>query len=222
MRIADHVVVRADFARAVECGYPSTTFSAMILPENECQAVIDTTRAWVDKAVIGLNLCPFAKAVQVKGQVRYAVSDAADVDTLYQDLLAELELLAGTDPADVDTCLLIHPQVLENFLDYNDFLDVAEACLEELELLGVLQIASFHPDYQFADAAPDDIENYTNRSPYPILHLLREDSIERAVAALPDAADIYEKNMATLRQLGLEGWEKLGLRGAKIGNSTKT
>jgi len=194
----------------------------MILPENECQAVIDITRAWVDKAVIGLNLCPFAKAVQVKGQVRYAVSDAADVDTLYRDLLTELELLAGADPADIDTCLLIHPQVLENFLDYNDFLDVAEACLEELDLSGVLQIASFHPDYQFADAAPDDIENYTNRSPYPILHLLREDSIERAVAAFPDAADIYEKNMATLRQLGLDGWEKLGLSVAKIGNSRKT
>jgi len=222
MRIADHGVARADFAHAVECDSASKSFFAMILPENESQAIIDTTRTWVDKAVIGLNLCPFAKAVQVKGQVRYAVSDATDVDTLYRDLLAELELLAAADPADVDTCLLIHPHVLENFLDYNDFLDVAEACIEELDLLGVLQIASFHPDYQFADAGADDIENYTNRSPYPILHLLREDSIERAVAAFPDAADIYEKNIATLRQLGLEGWGKLGLGAAKVGNSIKT
>jgi hypothetical protein len=190
----------------------------MILPEIQCQTELTMTRAWVDKAVIGLNLCPFAKAVQVKGQVRYAVSDATDIDTLYQDLFGELEHLVNADPAKVDTCLLIHPGVLENFLDYNDFLDLADACLEELDLTGVIQIASFHPDYQFAGTAPDDIENYTNRSPYPILHLLREDSIENAVAAFPDASDIYEKNMATLQRLGLSGWKELNLEVPKSGN----
>lgn len=183
----------------------------MILEPEACQETIAATRAWVEKAVIGLNLCPFAKAVQIKGQVRYAVSDAADADTLAADLQAELLALADADPAKVDTTLLIHPGVLQDFYDYNDFLDLADACLEELELDGIIQIASFHPHYQFADSGPHDIENYTNRSPHPALHLLREDSIERAVAAFPDAADIYERNMETLRRLGLAGWQKLGL-----------
>jgi hypothetical protein len=115
------------------------------------------------------------------------------------------------DPEQVDTTLLIHPQVLGDFLDYNDFLGVADAALEEMDLGGQIQIASFHPDYQFADSAPNDIENYTNRSPFPILHLLRESSIDRAVAAFPDASDIYERNMETLRKLGHAGWKLLGI-----------
>lgn len=183
----------------------------MILETAASQAIIDATRAWVDKAVIGLNLCPFAKAVQVKGQVRYTVSDAADTDTLEADLRAELLALVASDPAKRDTTLLIHPGVLRDFFDYNDFLDTAEACLDALELDGIIQIASFHPQYQFAGNGPEDVENYTNRSPYPILHLLREDSIERAVAAFPDAASIYERNMETLRRLGLSGWQDLKL-----------
>jgi hypothetical protein len=183
----------------------------MILAPAACQSATELTRAWVEKAVIGLNLCPFAKAVQVKNQVRYAVSDAQDEETLLADLQAELLALADADPALIDTTLLIHPGVLQDFLDYNDFLDMAEDCLEALELDGIIQIASFHPDYQFAGAGQDDIENYTNRSPYPILHLLREDSIERAVAAFPDAADIYERNMDTLRRLGLAGWQEMRL-----------
>jgi hypothetical protein len=183
----------------------------MILDSPDSAAVIATTRAWVDRAVIGLNLCPFAKAVQIKGQVRYAVSDAGNAETLLADLHAELEALAEADPAQTDTTLLIHPGVLHDFHDYNSFLGVADACLEELELDGIIQIASFHPEYQFAGSGPDDIENYTNRSPFPILHLLREDSIERAVAAFPDASDIYERNMETLRRLGLSGWQALNL-----------
>lgn len=182
----------------------------------DSQAVIDLTRAWVDRAVIGLNLCPFAKAVQIKGQVRYVVSDATDAETLLADLHAELLALADADPSQVDTTVLIHPGVLQDFYDYNGFLNVADACVEDLELDGIIQIASFHPQYQFADSGPDDIENYTNRSPFPILHLLREDSIERAVAAFPDASDIYERNMATLRRLGLSGWQALDLSGDLI------
>ncbi len=183
----------------------------MILDPAACEPVTELTRAWVEKAVIGLNLCPFAKAVQVKNQVRYAVTDAKDSESLLADLQAELLVLVDADPTQIDTTLLIHPGVLQNFLDYNDFLDVADACLEELELNGIIQIASFHPHYQFAGTGPDDIENYTNRSPYPILHLLREDSIERAVAAFPDASDIYQRNMETLRRLGLTGWQELRL-----------
>lgn len=188
----------------------------MLTETPDSQAVIDLTRAWVDRAVIGLNLCPFAKAVQIKGQVRYVVSDATDAETLLADLHAELLALADADPSQVDTTVLIHPGVLQDFYDYNGFLNVADACVEDLELDGIIQIASFHPQYQFADSGPDDIENYTNRSPFPILHLLREDSIERAVAAFPDASDIYERNMATLRRLGLSGWQALDLSGDLI------
>ena len=171
--------------------------------------IIAATQAWVEKAVIGLNLCPFAKAVQVKQQIRYVVSAAETPEALLADLLAELEVLAEANPEVIDTTLLIHPYVLNDFLDYNDFLDVADAALEDVDLAGELQIASFHPQYQFADTAPDDIDNYTNRSPYPTLHLLREDSIERAVEAFPEASDIFEKNIATLRTLGHDGWARL-------------
>jgi uncharacterized protein len=167
------------------------------------------TQTWLEKAVIGLNLCPFAKAVHVKQQIRYVVSDARSVDELLVDLHRELESLAEANPEAIDTTLLIHPYVLNDFLDYNDFLDVADAALESLELDGILQIASFHPQYQFADTHFDDVENYTNRSPYPTLHLLREDSIDKAVEAFPEADAIYEKNIQTLRSLGQEGWKKL-------------
>ena len=183
----------------------------MILDPAACQDVLAATQDWLDKAVIGLNLCPFAKAVRVKNQIRFAVSDAADSESLLRDLDSELQLLAETDAAQIDTTVLIHPYALADFLDFNDFLSAADALIEERELDGELQIASFHPHYQFAGSGPDDIENYTNRSPYPILHLLREDSIERAVAAFPDAADIYERNMALLQNLGHAGWRALGI-----------
>jgi hypothetical protein len=177
----------------------------MTLPSSE--HVINATQEWLDKAVIGLNLCPFAKAVQVKRQIRYVVSQATSEEALLADLLHELQFLHQADPSEVETTLLIHPGVLTDFLDYNDFLEIADAAVGELDLEGELQVASFHPDYQFADSGPDDIENYSNRAPYPTLHLLRESSIEEAVAAFPDAADIYERNMETLRKLGIEGWK---------------
>lgn len=171
--------------------------------------VTHATREWLEKAVIGLNLCPFAKSVHVKNQVRYRVSDAQTPEALLEDLLAELTLLRDADPEEVDTTLLVHPEALTDFYDFNDFLDVVDAAVEELDLAGEIQVASFHPDYQFADAGPDDIENYSNRAPYPTLHLIREASLDRAVEAFPDAADIYDTNKATLRKLGLDGWKKL-------------
>lgn len=180
-------------------------------PSAEHAAVIDLTRAWVEKAVIGLNLCPFAKAVHVKKQIRYVVCDATTPEELLGVLMDELQTLSDLSPEEVDTTLLIHPHVLNDFLDYNEFLDVADTALEDMDLAGELQVASFHPQYQFADSGPDDIDNYTNRSPYPTLHLLREDSIERAVEAFPDAAEIFEKNIETVRALGRAGWDKLGL-----------
>ncbi|MBB1115682.1 DUF1415 domain-containing protein [Stenotrophomonas sp. W1S232] len=170
---------------------------------------IAATRNWLEKAVIGLNLCPFAKAVYVKNQVRLVLSDATTPEALVEQLAEELLLLRDTPAEEIDTTLIIHPEVLTDFLDYNDFLDNADAAVEALDLGGILQVASFHPDYQFDGTHPDDPSNYTNRAPYPTLHLLREDSVERAVAAFPDPDVIVERNIATLDKLGAEGFKRL-------------
>ena len=170
---------------------------------------IAQTRRWLERAVIGLNLCPFAKAVYTKQQVRFVLSDASTPEALLAQLGEELLLLRDTPAEQVDTTLLIHPQVLGDFLDYNDFLETADALVETLDLDGVLQVASFHPDYQFAGSTPDDVENFTNRAPYPTLHLLREDSVSRAVEAFPDPEAIVERNVETLRKLGVDGWRRL-------------
>ena len=179
------------------------------MTESAAQDPIAATRQWLERAVIGLNLCPFAKAVHVKQQVRFVLSDASTPEALLEQLAEELLLLRDTPADEVDTTLLVHPDVLQDFLDYNDFLDNADAAVEALDLEGVLQVASFHPAYQFAGTAPDDIGNYSNRSPYPTLHLLREDSVERAVAAFPDPDVIVERNIATLDQLGVDGWHRV-------------
>ena len=170
---------------------------------------IALTRRWLEQAVIGLNLCPFAKAVYVKDQVRFVLSDATTPEALIEQLAEELLLLRDTPAEQIDTTLIIHPDVLTDFLDYNDFLENADMAVEALDLAGIVQVASFHPDYRFADSDPDDIENHSNRSPFPTLHLLREDSIDRAVEAYPDPDAIVERNYATLRQLGHAGWQRL-------------
>lgn len=172
---------------------------------------IAATKLWLEKAVIGLNLCPFAKGVYVKNQVRYVVSAAQTPEELLADVLREFEVLAEAKRENIDTILLIHPHVLTDFLDYNDFLEVVDNALEDVDLAGILQVASMHPQYQFADTELDDITNYTNRSPYPTLHILREESIDEAVAALPEAEMIFEKNIETMQKLGHEGWNALGL-----------
>lgn len=170
-------------------------------------AVIAATRRWVERAVIGLNLCPFARAVA--DRIRYRVSAATDADALLADLQSELLLLHESDPRDLETTLLIHPYVLQDFLDFNDFLGVAEAVIDALGFSGAFQIASFHPQYRFAGSGADDIENCTNRAPYPTLHLLREESVERAVAAVANPDSIYERNIETMRRLGHAGWARL-------------
>ena len=179
---------------------------------NPADTVMAETRAWVDRAVIGLNLCPFAKAPQVKGLVRYVVSAATDPAALLADLITELEHLAERKADQVETTLLIHPGVLADFAEYNDFLEIADSTVEELDLDGILQVASFHPQYQFEGTEIGDVSNATNRSPYPTLHLIREDSIDRAVEAFPEAERIYETNIATLEALGAEGWAALQQR----------
>jgi len=173
--------------------------------------VIEDTRLWLERAVIGLNLCPFAKAVHAKGQIHYAVSQAREPAALLEDLQRELRELAAAPPVHRDTTLLMAPDCLEDFFEFNAFLAEGQRVLEHLGLEGVLQLASFHPGYQFADTAPDDITNYTNRSPYPTLHLLREESIDRAVQAFPQAEAIFEANMDTLRRIGIGGWAALGV-----------
>ncbi|MGS1002680.1 DUF1415 domain-containing protein [Burkholderia glumae] len=170
------------------------------------QDILAATRHWLTRAVIGLNLCPFAKGVHVKEQVRYAVSEAASLEDALDDLERELRALDAADPDAIDTTLLIYPRAFAGFAEFNDALQFADRLLRQLRLEGTLQIASFHPQYQFDGTEADDIDNYTNRAPYPILHLLREASIDRAVQAFPDAADIYERNQATLRRLGHDGW----------------
>ena len=173
------------------------------------QQVLAETRAWVDRMVIGLNLCPFTKAVQARGQIRYVVSEARDVDRLLDELCEEMQRLVATDAAEVDTTLLIHPWVLGDFLDFNEFIGAADEALEQLGHAGVLQVASFHPQFQFAGTAADDVTNATNRSPHPTLHLLREESVDRAVAAFPEASMIFEKNILTLKALGAAGFAAL-------------
>ena len=172
-------------------------------------AALAETRAWVERAVIGLQLCPFARAPQGKGRVRYAISAAVDAEALMADLVAELNRLVEAPAERTETTLLVHPRALADFDDYNDFLGLADEALAALDLDGVVQIASFHPDYRFADSAPDDIANATNRSPFPMLQLLREESIERALAAFDAPESIYEANILTLRRLGHAGWAAL-------------
>ena len=171
--------------------------------------VVACTRAWLEQAVIGLNLCPFARGVHARGRIRWVVSEACDTDALLGVLSDELDHLAAADPEQTETTLLIHPGVLQDFADYNDFVALAEMAVEQLGHGGVLQVAGFHPDYRFGDAEPDDPAHATNRSPWPLLHLLREESIDRAVAAFPEAELIFEANIATLRRLGHEGWAAL-------------
>jgi uncharacterized protein len=181
-----------------------------MLASNEEQ-ILAQTRHWLEKAVIGLNLCPFAKAVYVKNQVRFVVSKARHADDLLEELDRELDLLVATPASEIDTTLLIHPTLFEDFLDFNDFLEVAEGVIDEHELEGVIQLASFHPKFQFEGTTAYDISNYTNRAPFAILHLLREESVDRAVEAFPEAEAIFEANIATLEKLGHAGWKSLGL-----------
>ena len=176
------------------------------------EEVIVKTKHWLEAAVIGLNLCPFAKAVYVKNQVRLVVSKARHADDLLEELDRELDLLVATPASEVDTTLLIHPTLFEDFLDFNDFLAVAEGVVDEHGLEGVVQLASFHPQFQFDGTEPNDISNYTNRAPFAILHLLREESVERAVEVFPQAETIFEQNIATLHKLGVDGWKALGFQ----------
>lgn len=191
-----------------------TTHTNLPCPHAACDGVddaivVEDTVRWLERAVIGLNLCPFAKGVHTKNQIHYAVSAATDGRDLLQDLQRELEALAEASPEKRDTTLLMVPRCMDDFLDFNDFLELADELLDVLDLGGILQIASFHPQFQFEGTEADDVTNATNRAPYATLHLIREESLDAAVEAFPEAEMIYERNMAVLRELGAAGWQAL-------------
>ena len=190
----------------------SDSSSSRVLSAQGERLVREDVQHWLEQAVVGLNLCPFAKAVVAHDRLRVRVSETRDPDVLMQQLEEELQWLVATPWEQVETTLLVAPFICPDFLDFNDLVGQADAVLDQLGLEGELQIADFHPRYQFAGTADDDPGNLTNRAPYPILHLLREDSIDRAVASTPDAATIYERNIALLESLGQAGWDQLGIR----------
>ncbi len=175
------------------------------------QTILQHTRHWLETAVIGLNLCPFAKAPYNKNLVRITISRARHLDAFLEDLDNELQLLADTPASEIETTLLVHPTLFPDFLAFNDMLDLADQAVADHQLEGIIQIAPFHPDFRFADTDDEDISNYTNRSPYPTLHLIREDSIAKATEAFPDAAAIFERNIRLLEEMGHAGWDKLGI-----------
>ena len=177
----------------------------------DSSTVTDHTRQWLEKAVIGLNFCPFAKAPHVKNLVRISVSQARHLDGFLEDLDRELQLLGNTPADELETTLLVHPTLFPDFDTFNQMLDIADAAVMDNGLEGIVQIAPFHPDFQFEGTDSDDIGNYTNRSPYPTLHLIREDSIAKAAQAFPDASAIFERNIALLEKIGHEGWDKLDI-----------
>lgn len=182
---------------------------APLAQEFDAQTALVATQRWVERAVIGLNLCPFAKAVVSAGHLRIEVSPARTAEDLLGDLAVELTYLAQVDPEIVETTLLVAPFALPDFLDFNDFLGAADEAIAALDLKGILQVVGFHPQFRFEGTPADDMGNYSNRSPYPTLHLLRETSIARAVAAIPDPRAIYGQNIRRLRTLGLQGWLRL-------------
>ncbi|HMS25836.1 MAG TPA: DUF1415 domain-containing protein [Burkholderiaceae bacterium] len=183
----------------------------MISTNDPTSLIILDSQKWLERAVIGLNLCPFAKSVHVKNLVRYAISDASSEAELLHDLKSELLYLNSISPSKTDTTLLIAPLCLESFLEFNQFILKTNKLLNKLDLVGIIQIASLHPRYQFSGTEFDDVTNNTNRSPYPTLHLLRESSIDRAIQAIPDAESIFQVNMETMRRIGVDGWHDLGV-----------
>lgn len=177
----------------------------------DIDTVSEHTKQWLEKAVIGLNLCPFAKAPHVKNLVRIVVSKARHLDGFLEDLDRELQLLGNTPASELETTLLVHPTLFPDFETFNQMLEIADDAVVENELEGIVQIAPFHPDFQFEGTEADDISNYTNRSPYPTLHLIREDSIAKAAEAFPDSSAIFDRNIALLEKMGHEGWDKLDI-----------
>jgi len=172
---------------------------------------IERTKRWIEEFVIQYNLCPFAAHPFQKGKIRYCLVESVELEDppagrtgLAKALIKEVQLLASVPSEEIETTLIIHPNILTDFLDFNYFLAVAESILEEMELDGVIQIASFHPQYQYADASPNSAANYVTRSPFPMLHLLREESVAHAIKSHSDTTQIPEENIKKMEALGLK------------------
>ncbi|WP_434777988.1 DUF1415 domain-containing protein [Neisseria sp. Ec49-e6-T10] len=187
----------------------------MLQHSSSDEIILAHTRTWLEKAIIGLNLCPFAKAVYAKNQVKLIVSHARHLDGFLEDLDRELLFLANCPPEETDTSLLIHPRLFEDFLLFNDMMELADQAIIDNQLEGVIQLAPFHPEFQFEGTNVEDISNYTNRSPYPTLHLIRESSIDKALTTMLNPDSIFERNIALLEEMGHEGWATLGLPSSK-------
>ncbi len=173
-----------------------------MIHENNDQ--IDAVKHWLDEIVIGLNFCPFAAKPRRNKQIRYICSQATSSEDLLIDLQEELTLLDQTPATEIETTLLIISKMLADFSDYNQFLDLVDELLVQCEWEGIFQVASFHPDYSFADTEPDSVDNLTNRSPFPVLHIIREDSIEKVIKNITSADEIYKQNIQTIRNLSSE------------------
>ncbi len=182
--------------------------SANVYSDDDISAIC---QQWLERAVIGLNLCPFARRPYQLHRLRFSISRARHTDAFLDLLENELHLLLQTPATEIETTLVIEPKLFADFEVFLDVVALAEQVLEDIDATGTIQIAPFHPNFQFADEPPEDITNYTNRSPYPILHLIRESSIDQAVAAFPDAGSIFERNKTLLRTMGTEGWSSLGI-----------
>ncbi|MCB0552066.1 MAG: DUF1415 domain-containing protein [Phaeodactylibacter sp.] len=170
---------------------------------------LEETRRWVEHFVVGLNLCPFAHSPFRNGRIRYVLYEQEDIVELARLLVQEAQWLSRQPAGEVETTLLVHPNALPDFYDYLDFLEEAELLIRENDLEGIIQVASFHPAYQFAGTEADAPENYTNRSPYPMLHLLREEALEQAIDSYNHPEQIPEQNIEKMNKLGQEGIEEL-------------
>lgn len=170
------------------------------------EGVVEITQQWVERVVVGLNLCPFARPVVQEQSIRYAVCDASDWNTMRQFVLEEMLLIWEAEPSDITTSLLMFSQGLQDFLEYLEFLELADSLIEDAGLSGIFQVASFHPEYQFDGTSSEDRSNYTNRAPFPTLHLLREDDISRAVESSVDTTAIPERNIQRLLSMSEEEW----------------
>ncbi len=190
---------------------PLSKKASHVIVENNAasNSVINSCRCWIERVVIGFNLCPFARKPYAAEQIRYAVSSAKTPAALLIDLQQELEALRQSKSEQNETTVLIHPYVLQDFFDYNDFLGIADMFLEQNGYADEFQIASLHPDYQFVDTEKEDAENYTNRSPYPMLHLLREQSVENALCNTRNPELIPEQNIKTMEKIGAATMQKI-------------
>ncbi|HHP0479969.1 TPA: DUF1415 domain-containing protein [Vibrio campbellii] len=185
------------------------TRSTQESPNTDINAITEQVNKWLNDVVIGLNLCPFAAKPQRNKQIKIFVSEASQEEALLEDILLQLIELSNTEPEKLETTLVVVPNMLQDFWDYNFFIDWVEGLIKQQDWEGIFQVATFHPDYCFGGAEPEDDENLTNRSPYPVFHLIREESMEKVLKHYPDPESIPDTNIARVSALSEEERKKL-------------